>query len=84
MADFESLRKENPEFLYESFSLTRTEGEITLGFRFSLGDTVFTPTTRIKTDNLNIINAFDSPAARRIAFCLGMVEAVSYWKAIRW
>lgn len=81
MADFESLRKENPEFLYESFSLTGKEGEITLGFRFSLGDTVFTPTTRIKTDNLNIINAFDSPAARRIAFCLGMVEAVSYWKA---
>ena len=46
MADFESLRKENPEFLYESFSLTGKEGEITLNFRFSLGDTVFTPTTR--------------------------------------
>lgn len=81
MADFETLRKENPEFLYESFSLTRSEGEITIGFRFSLGGTVFTPTTRIKTDNLNILNAFDSPAARRIVFCLGMVEAVSYWKA---
>lgn len=37
MADFESLRKENPEFLYESFSLTGKEGEITLNFRFSLG-----------------------------------------------
>lgn len=81
MADFETLRKENPEFLYESFSVIRRDGEIELSFRFSMGDTVFTPTTRIKTDNLKIVNGFNSDTARKIVFCLGMVEAVSYWKA---
>lgn len=81
MADFETLRKENPEFLYESYSVTRRDGEIELSFRFSMGDTVFTPTTRIKTENLKIVNAFDSSTARKIVFCLGMTEAVSYWKA---
>lgn len=81
MADFNTLRKENPEFVYESFSVIRSEDEIELSFRFTMGETVFAPTTRIKTANLNIINAFDSPAAKKIVFCLGMVEAVSYWKA---
>ena len=81
MADFETLRKEYPEFLYESFGVEKGEDEIILSFRFSLGDWVFTPETRIKTDNLKLINAVDSPSAKRIAFYIGMVEAVSYWKA---
>lgn len=81
MADFENLRKSYPEFLYESFSIEKGENEITLGFRFSMAERVFAPTTVIKTDNLNIINAFDSQAAKKAVFCLGMVEAVSYWKA---
>ncbi len=81
MADFETLRKENPEFLYESFSVTHRDGEIELSFRFSMGDTVFAPTTRIKTENLKTVNIFDSSTAKKIVFCLGMTEAVSYWKA---
>ena len=81
MSDFETLRKEYPEFLYESYSVERAEHEIILKFRFSLGETVFTPVTRIKTDNLRLVNAFDCAAAKRIVFYLGMVEAVSYWKA---
>lgn len=81
MSDFETLRKEYPEFLYESYSAEQTDDEITLKFVFSLGETVFMPTTRIKTDNLKLVNAFDSPSAKRIVFYLGMVEAVSYWKA---
>ena len=79
MSDFETLRKEYPEFSYESYSVERAEHEIILKFRFSLGETVFTPVTRIKTDNLRLVNAFDCAAAKRIVFYLGMVEAVSYW-----
>ncbi|HZJ77544.1 MAG TPA: hypothetical protein VFD52_01905, partial [Clostridia bacterium] len=32
------------------------------------------------TDNLNLLNCYDSEIAKNIIFSLGMVEAVSYWK----
>lgn len=81
MADFGILRKEYPEFHYDSYEITHNEKEIVLRFRFSMRDVFFEPTTKIKTENLKILNAFDSEDAKRIVFYLGMVEAVSYWKA---
>ena len=38
-------------------------------------------TTKIRIENLNIINDYDSDMARQIVFSLGMVELVSYWKS---
>lgn len=82
MADYASLRAKHPSMTYESYSIEREQDELVLSFCFSLENGCrFEPTTRIVTGNLNILNSPLSPAAKRIAFALGLVEAVSYWKA---
>lgn len=82
MPDFDELRAKYPVFSYDSFSVERQADGITVRFEFSVdGLCRFSPQTTVKTDNLEIVNAFDSPAAKEILFSLGLVEAVSYWKA---
>jgi len=81
--NFSSLRKEYPLFSYDGYSIRREEGGIVLRFDFSVpGLCEFRPETVIKTDNLKILNHFDSVLAQKIAFSLGMAEAVSYWKCV--
>ncbi len=82
MTDFERFRAQHPVFTYDSFDIAYDSGEIVITFGFSLANGPrFEPSTRIKTDNLSIVNQFDSPRAKEIVFALGMVEAVSYWKS---
>lgn len=79
---FHEFREKYQTFVYHGFSLEKAEGEIRISFDFEIeGLTSFRPETRIKTDNLNIINSFDSPTAESLVFSLGMVELISYWKA---
>lgn len=83
MHDFHSLRRQYPVFAYDGYDISRTCDGILLSFDFSFdGLCRFRPQTRIVTENLDIINVFDSPAARAIVFSLGLVEAVSYYKAV--
>lgn len=78
---FETLRERHPSFTYRGFTLEKRENCIYIEYDFSLENGCeFHPTTRIMTDNLTLLNAFDSPAGKKIAFNLGMVELVSYWK----
>ena len=77
---FEELRQQYKTFIYNGFNLSKSDGYIDIEFDFSMGDINFSPTTKIKTTNLDIINSFDSDLARKIIFNLGMVELVSYWK----
>lgn len=82
MTAFERFREKHPVFSFDGFDIKRGDGEIIITYAFSLaGGPRFEPVTRIKTDNLNILNPFDGDEAREIIFALGMVEAVSYWKA---
>lgn len=79
---FESLRNEYKNFIYEGYHILKDKDFITLRFDFSIdGAFHFHPETKIKTSNLKIVNDFDSQTAKKIVFCLGMVEAVSYWKS---
>ncbi|HBL40538.1 MAG TPA: hypothetical protein DDY98_02790 [Ruminococcaceae bacterium] len=79
---FTELRQKNKTFSYNGFSAVRTEQGITVTFDFALdGVCEFHPTTTVLTDNLNLLNDFDSPSAKSILFSLGMVELISYWKA---
>ena len=79
---FLELREKYSTFVYRGFSLERADGEIRVSFDFEIdGLTSFRPETRIKTDNLNIVNDFDSPVGKNLVFSLGMVELISYWKA---
>ena len=83
MHTFESLRREWPVFAYDGYHITREPDGIRLRFDFSVdGLCAFHPETLIRTDNLTLLNAFDSETARAIVFSLGLTEAVSYYKAV--
>ncbi len=79
----EKLRERYPLFLYKAYSVKKTETDITLAFNFTIeGLCDFSPEIVIKTGNRQLVNAFDSDTAKRIVFALGLVEAVSYFKAV--
>lgn len=78
---YEQLREKHPSFIYKNYSLEERGGEILIRYDFSMeNDVDFHPEIKIPTENLNIVNSFDSECAKRIIFSLGMVELVSYWK----
>jgi len=78
---FEALREKYPVFIYDGFKLIKSDGFIKIRFDFAIeGLCEFHPEIKIITDNLKLINAFDSREARAIVFALGLTEAVSYWK----
>lgn len=78
---FLQFRKDYSNFVYNGYNLEKNADSIDISFDFEIeGLSKFCPTTRIMTDNLNVVNVFDSLIAQRIIFSLGMVEAVSYWK----
>lgn len=80
--DFLQLRSDYKTFSFDRYTIEKEEDGIRLTFFFSIdGLCTFQPQTKIKTDNLELLNAFDSPLARKIVFSLGMTELVSYWKA---
>lgn len=80
--NFAQLRKTYPTFTYERYEIEKIGTRVKLTFHFSIdGLCTFTPSTEIETENLQILNAPDSPDAQAIAFSLGMVELISYWKA---
>jgi hypothetical protein len=80
---FNTYRKQYPVFYYDGFTADYSDGCIHIRFDFSIpGLCDFHPETTIKTDNLSIINRFDSADAQEILFALGLTEAVSYWKCV--
>lgn len=82
-SDFNEFRRRYPVFSYDGFAADFVDGCIHIRFDFSIpGLCEFHPETIIHTDNLPILNRFDSPDAQKILFSLGLVEAVSYWKCV--
>ena len=79
---FLEFREKYDTFVYRGFSLEKTPDGIKTAFDFEIkGLTSFRPETVIKTDNLKIVNEFDSETGRALIFSLGMVELISYWKS---
>lgn len=78
---FDKLRKEYNQFIYNGYKLSQGDGFIFIEYDFEMGEIKFAPTTKIRIENLNIINDYDSDMAKQIVFSLGMVELVSYWKS---
>ena len=66
---FNELRQKNPTFSFNGYSAVRGEQGVTVTFDFALdGVCEFHPTTTVFTDNLELINDFDSPSAQSILF----------------
>lgn len=83
MHTFEELRKSYPVFSYDNYHIDKESDGIRLSFDFSVeGLCSFHPQTKIMTENLPVLNDFDSDTAKAIVFALGLTEAVSYYKAV--
>ncbi len=73
------LRAAHPEIVYEQYAITETPGSIELEFTFALANgPVFRPTLRIP--RLFEV-ALDRRFLENLAFHIGLVELISYWKA---
>ena len=79
--NFEQLRKDYPTFLYNSYSITDEENKIVIRYEFEIEGLIkFTPRTEILKKNFKFKD-INSNIVKNIVFNLGMVEAISYFKA---
>lgn len=77
---YKELRKEYPEFCYQSFKYQFTESHLVIEFQFQLGDSYsFYPTHRIELPS--DFKTIPKLELDLMVFHLGMVELISYWKA---
>ena len=81
MSKYELFRKQNPVFVYRSYTLTESADSVTVKYDFSIPHTAdFSPSwTFRKSENISISGDL---TFERLVFSLGMAEAVSYWKAV--
>jgi UDP-N-acetyl-alpha-D-muramoyl-L-alanyl-L-glutamate epimerase len=78
----EELRRKHPRFLYQGYDLERAGGSLRIRFRLKLEpDLLFTPEIAIESIDRSRIDELDPETVERLAFHLGMVEMLSYWKA---
>lgn len=78
--DYETLRKQYPDFFYHSFQIKETEDSIVISWQFEIkGLSEFEPTfTLPKPENCREV--LDSRIFKEATFSLGLVELISYWK----
>lgn len=80
MDKFERFREENPVFIYKAYHITETGNTVEVDYEFSIpGLAEFRPGWSFpKPEGVSVKN---DRTFERLAFSLGMAEAVSYWKA---
>jgi len=77
---FNDYRNRYKEFCYNSFSLTEDSEAIYLEYDFEItGLSKFSPKLKILKKNMNF-KSIDSVQAKNMAFNIGMIELISYWK----
>lgn len=81
MNKYEKFRSDYPVFTYRSYSITESDSKVEISYHFSIdGLAEFTPSWSFpKPKGFSVSNDL---AFERLAFSLGMAEAVSYWKAV--
>ncbi|MCL2027935.1 MAG: hypothetical protein FWG79_05545 [Bacteroidales bacterium] len=77
-----NFRKQYPIFSYESFHVTRSEKKLQIEFLFVVSEHIkFQPTIIIPARSFYKINELSDEQINLLAFHIGMIEMVSYWKA---
>lgn len=80
--DFLSLREKYKEFIYKAYEIKENENNIEISFEFEIpGFATFNPKTIIQKKNINF-KSVENSYIKYIAFNLGMVELISYWKCV--
>lgn len=78
---FDALRKEFETFTFSSLEVSLRDGELSLGFHFSLDNRYhFHPTMVIPARPYYHWESIPRRQLETLAFHIGMVELVSYWK----
>lgn len=81
MEKYQSLRREYPRFYYKSYVLWEDEKEVRLTYHFEIqGLSSFAPSWRFPKALGDKARWRDDALFQKMAFSLGMVELVSYWK----
>lgn len=74
------LREKHPVFTYDRYEIENMEDRIRITYYFSLGDFVtFTPKWEFSKKHTEI-NYTQEEIVDKLAFQLGLVELISYWK----
>lgn len=78
---YHHLREEFPFMVFEEFSMEEFEGGIKVRYDFNLADRFsFSPELVIPVKDFYAFDIAD-PRLKNLAFHIGMVELISYWKA---
>lgn len=81
MNKFAAFRKEHPVFVFRSYDIKETDDSVEMSFSFSIpGLAEFSPGWSFPKPSGMTVSG--DPVFERLAFSLGMAEAVSYWKAV--
>src|SRR4051794_28598783 len=80
---FEQLRNQHPRFIYKSFRWELLEDELNVSFHFAIDpDIHFEPEIQIQSVDPSTVQSLDPAVLNNLAFHLGLIEMLSYWKAI--
>lgn len=80
MGKFEELREKYPVFIYKAYYVNETKDTVEIGYEFSVPDLAeFRPSWSFRKPEGFTVKG--DLSFERLAFSLGMAEAVSYWKA---
>jgi hypothetical protein len=81
MSAFDQLRAKHPRFTYEDYAVERDGEDLKLTFSFTMApDLAFTPTTTLRGVDAARLARVPREALDGLAFHLGMIELLSYWK----
>ncbi|MGI6546177.1 MAG: UDP-N-acetylmuramoyl-L-alanine--D-glutamate ligase [Fastidiosipilaceae bacterium] len=81
MKTYQELRDIWPVFIYKSFDMFFENKTVRIVWHFEIpGLADFHPEINIPTEHLELLNDPLSRTAHELAFSMGMVELVSYWK----
>lgn len=77
---FQELREKHPVFTYEKYEITDRKDKLAITYYFNLGDSItFTPRWEFSKKHKDI-NYEQEEIIHKLAFQLGLVELISYWK----
>ena len=81
MSRFDALRAKHPRFTYEDYAVDRRADALTFTFSFTMApDVAFAPTTTLRAPDAARLASLPREAIDALAFHLGMIELLSYWK----
>lgn len=78
---FHALRTHYPRFIFQEYLWKIEEQDLVIQFHFQVGEHHFTPSITLPAIPNNSLTWLASDEATQYLLNLGMIEAISYWKA---